>query len=181
MAWYHDIVGNQMNEKEPVKKLNVGCGMGKKEGYINLDSCEAVKPDVLWDLNKIPYPFEDNTFEEIYAYSILEHLDDVVKVMEELYRISKPGAILSVRVPYWAGYGFASDPTHKTMFTEHTFDFFTGEADYSFITKARFRLKSLERKYHKKYKLVPKFIKKRLRFVLKEVVVELIVTMEAVK
>ena len=155
--------------------------MAKRKDYINLDSCEAVRPDVIWDLNRFPYPFEDNTFDEILAYSILEHLDDLVKVMEELHRIAKPRATLDVRVPYWDGYGFASDPTHKRMFTEHTFAFFTGEADYSFITKARFKIKSMERLYHPKFKWMPEAIKKRLKFLLKEVVVGLHVTLEVVK
>lgn len=155
--------------------------MDKRQGYITLDSCEVVKPDVLWDLNEFPYPFEDNTFDEILAYSILEHLDDLVKVMEELHRIAKPGAILYVGVPYWDGYGFASDPTHKQMFTEHTFSFFTGEADYSFITKARYRIKRMERQYHPRLRWLPKAVKKRLRFVLKEVVVGLRVELEVVK
>jgi SAM-dependent methyltransferase len=171
----------RLNRQEKAKKLHLGCGMGKREGYINLDSCEAVNPDVLWDLNELPYPFEDNTFDEILAYSILEHLDDLVKAMEELHRIAKPGAILDVRVPYWDGYGFASDPTHKRMFTESTFDFFTGKAGYSYITKARFKIKRLKRIYHPKFNWIPEFIKKRLKFLLKEVVIGLHVTMETVK
>jgi SAM-dependent methyltransferase len=171
----------RLNRQEKAKKLHLGCGMGKREGYINLDSSEAVNPDVLWDLNELPYPFEDNTFDEILAYSILEHLDDLVKVMEELHRVAKPGAILDVRVPYWDGYGFASDPTQKRMFTESTFDFFTGKAGYSYITKARFKIKRLKRIYHPKFNWMPEFIKKRLRFLLKEVVIGLHVTLETVK
>ncbi|UCG68090.1 MAG: methyltransferase domain-containing protein [Thermoplasmata archaeon] len=170
-----------MSSEKESKKLYLGCGLAKREGYINLDSCEAVNPDVLWDLNEFPYPFDDNTFEEILAYSILEHLDDLVKVMEEIHRITKPKAILDITVPYWDGYGFATDPTHKRMFTEHTFDFFTGKADYSFITKARFNIKKMDRVYHPKFRWLPEFIKKRLKFILKEVVVGLHVTMETVK
>ncbi len=170
-----------MGGEEDRKKLQLGCGLAKREGYINVDSIEAVKPDVLWNLNEFPYPFDDNTFEEVLAYSILEHLDDVVKVMEELHRIMKPNAILDITVPYWDGFGFASDPTHKTMFTEHTFEFFTGKADYSFITTARFKITQMTLVYHPKFNWMPKFIKKRLKFLLKEVVVGLQVTMKAEK
>jgi SAM-dependent methyltransferase len=170
-----------LGDKGEIKKLQLGCGFSKKEGYIHLDSAEVVKPDILWDLNKFPYPFEDNSIDEILAYSILEHLDDVVKVMEELHRIMKPKAILKVGVPYWDGFGFASDPTHKHMFTEYTFEFFSGKADYSFITQVRFNITELKMVYHPRFKWVPKFIKKRLRFILKEVVVGLFVTMEAEK
>ncbi|UCE37023.1 MAG: class I SAM-dependent methyltransferase [Thermoplasmata archaeon] len=170
-----------MDAKGEKKKIHLGCGRAKREGYINLDSCEAVNPDVVWDLNQFPYPFPDNTFDEVLAYSILEHLDDVVKAMEEIHRIMKPNAILDLTVPYWDGFGFASDPTHKHMFTEYTFDFFTGKADFSFITTARFNIKKMDMQYHPKFKWMPKFIKNRLRFIIKEVVVGLHVTMEAVK
>lgn len=170
-----------MDDTAKSKKLHLGCGMAKREGYINVDSCEAVDPDVVWDLNRFPYPFEDSQFDEILAYSILEHLDDLVAVMEELHRIGKPGAKLDITVPYWDGYGFASDPTHKRMFTEHTFDFFTGTANYSFITRSRFKITRMERQYHRKFRWMPGFLKRRLRFILKEVVVGLHVTLEVVK
>lgn len=166
---------------EGARKLNLGCGRARKQGYVNLDSCKVVNPDVLWDLNKFPYPFEDNTFEEILAYAILEHLEDTVKVMEELHRISKAGARVKIKVPYWASYGFATDPTHKSMFTEATFEYFTGEADYGFITEARYNILRIDRIYHPKLKWVPTFIKKRLRLILNEIVIGLDVEMEVVK
>lgn len=170
-----------MTENEGKRGLNLGCGMAKRPGFVNLDSCDVVDPDVVWDLDEFPYPFEDNSFDEIIAHSILEHLDDTVKVMEELHRIGKPNAKVYIKVPYWDGYGFATDPTHKRMFTEATFDFFTGEADYSYITKGRYRILELKREYHPKLKWLPKFIKKRLRLLLKEVVIGLDVTMEVIK
>lgn len=163
------------------KKLHLGCGKGKRKGYINVDVIEAVNPDVVWDLNVFPYPFDDNTFEEILAYSILEHLDDVVGAMEEIHRIARPGAVVEIGVPYWDSYGFATDPTHKHMFTEHTFEFFTGSSDYEFITTARFKLINLERHYHPKLRWMPEFLKERLKYLLKEVVVGLHVTLEVVK
>ncbi|UCF07754.1 MAG: methyltransferase domain-containing protein [Thermoplasmata archaeon] len=172
---------NRVNGNTIPNKLHIGCGHAKRKGYLNLDSAEAVKPDVMWDLNEFPYPFEDNTFDEILAYSILEHLDDLVKVMEELHRIGRPGAVLDITVPYWDSYGFATDPTHKRMFTEDTFDFFTGKSDYGFITKARFKIRRIERHYHPKFRWMPEFLKKRLKFLLKEVVVGLHVTLEVVK
>jgi SAM-dependent methyltransferase len=172
---------NGLNEQNKPKKLHLGCGRAKRRGYINVDSCEAVKPDVVWDLNNFPYPFDDNTFEEILAYSILEHLDDVVAAMEEIHRIAKPGAMVDITVPYWDSYGFATDPTHKHMFTEHTFDFFTGKADYDFITTSRFKLIKLERHYHPKLRWLPEVLKENLKFLLKEVVVGLHVTLEVEK
>lgn len=64
-----------------MKKLHLGCGEDIKEGYINLDFLKMDGVDVVHNLNKFPYPFEDNQFDEVYASHILEHLDDLAKVM----------------------------------------------------------------------------------------------------
>ena len=42
---------------------------------------------------KIPWPIEDNQFDLIYAENIIEHLLDTCAVMEEIWKVSKPGAI----------------------------------------------------------------------------------------
>lgn len=96
------------------KKLNLGCGEFKKEGYINVDFYSVSKPDVLHDLNKLPYPFEDNTFELIEADHVLEHLNYPFQIIKELYRISANGAIWKIRVPHYSR-GF-THPEHKAGF-----------------------------------------------------------------
>ncbi len=65
-------------------KLNMGCGKDILRGYINVDLRPLPGIDVAHDLNRFPYPFKDNTFDEIYCNNILEHLDDIVRIMEEM-------------------------------------------------------------------------------------------------
>lgn len=84
------------------KKLNLGCGADKKEGYVNIDVNPLVNPDVVHDLNKLPYPFPDNTFDQIEAFHILEHLDKPFVIMKELHRILKPGGRLHIKVPHFS-------------------------------------------------------------------------------
>ncbi len=91
-----------MKESIQLKKLNLGCGIYKKEGYINMDWDEKVKPDVVHDFNKFPYPFADNAFDYIEAIHVIEHLDRPFSVMSELRRILKPGGTLLVRVPHFS-------------------------------------------------------------------------------
>jgi SAM-dependent methyltransferase len=91
-------------------KLNLGCGMFKKKGFVNVDFVSACKPDVLHNLNKIPYPFEDNSFSYIEANHLLEHLSSPMEVMQELRRILKPNGKLIIRVPHFSR-GF-SHPEH---------------------------------------------------------------------
>jgi ubiquinone/menaquinone biosynthesis C-methylase UbiE len=44
---------------------------------------------MVYDFDIFPYPFEDNTFDEIFSAHFLEHVTDLGKVMEELTRIGK--------------------------------------------------------------------------------------------
>lgn len=96
------------------KKLNLGCGEFKKDGYVNVDFHSALEPDVRHDLNEFPYPFSDNEFEVIEADHVLEHLNDVFKVMGELHRISKNRALIIIRVPHFSR-GF-THPQHQRGF-----------------------------------------------------------------
>lgn len=88
--------------QKEINKLNLGSGANKKQGYINLDWNLNSDPDIICDLNKIPYPFKENTFELIEASHILEHLDKPFDVMKELHRILKPGGSLIIKVPHFS-------------------------------------------------------------------------------
>ena len=82
-------------------KIDFGCGKRKKEGYVGVDALNLPGVDVVHDLDFIPYPFEDNAADDIWMDNTLEHLANPLKVMEEIYRISKNGANVVVGVPYF--------------------------------------------------------------------------------
>lgn len=67
------------------KKLNLGCGAFRKEGYLNVDGCAHFGPDITHNLDIFPYPFENDAFDLVEADHVLEHLQDPFKVMEELH------------------------------------------------------------------------------------------------
>ena len=93
----------------------------KSQGYaVNPDSIA----DVIHDLNVFPYPFEDNSFDMVIAEHVLEHLNDVIGVVEELHRITQPGGILYIEVPHFTSSNYFTDPTHRHSFTTRTFDYF---------------------------------------------------------
>ena len=52
------------------------------------------RPDIVHDLNACPFPFEDNSVNEIIINSVLQYLDNIPKIFEELYRIMKPDAVV---------------------------------------------------------------------------------------
>lgn len=124
-------------------KLDIGCGDKKTPGSTGLDSFPGSEVDVIHDLNVFPYPFEDNTFDEIYCNHILEHLPDLVSVMKELTRIAKPKAIIKVSVPYWASQRAFKDPTHVRFFTEHTFDYFSSDYPMNYYIGSSIRVKNV--------------------------------------
>jgi SAM-dependent methyltransferase len=106
-----------------MKKLNLGSGKDIKQGFVNLDAVKLPGVNIVHDLNKYPYPFKDNTFDEVEANMILEHLDNWLRCLRELRRICKPDAIINIRVPFFPSMYAASDPTHKNFFTYQTFDY----------------------------------------------------------
>jgi len=103
-------------------KLNLGCGTDTREGYLNIDFFRYEGIDKVLDLNKFPYPFEKDKFEEIILQDIFEHLGEPIRVLNELFRISKGGAILKIRVPHFSSANTWGDLTHKRGFSHTIFN-----------------------------------------------------------
>ncbi|NQU98265.1 methyltransferase domain-containing protein [Candidatus Woesearchaeota archaeon] len=120
-----------------MNKLNLGSGRGVLKGYLNVDIVNLPGVDVVHDLNKIPYPFKENNFDEVFCRHFLEHVDNLILSLEEIYRISKKNAKIKIMAPYFSGQGAFNDPQHKSFFTYKTFDCFSKEGYYS---KAKFRM-----------------------------------------
>lgn len=121
--------------------LQIGAGRRKWRGVTTLDINPRLEPDVVWDLNVFPYPFEDNTFDMVVCEHILEHLGNVIRVMEELHRICKPRGRVYIRVPHFSSLNFNTDPTHVHAFSSRSFDYLclgTDLVQYDYST-VRFR------------------------------------------
>jgi SAM-dependent methyltransferase len=110
-----------------LKTLDLGCGNNKRLGAIGIDFNDLDAVDIIHDLNVFPYPLEDSSFDEIYLDNTLEHLDDVIHVMEEVYRICKPDGVVKVIVPYFRSVWACIDPTHRHFFTVNSFSYFDPE------------------------------------------------------
>ena len=102
------------NEDKESKKLNLGCGLKKFKGYHNVDISPIVKPDEVVDLNK-EWPWAENTYTHIVAKDVIEHLDDPVHAIKEMYRVSENGAIWEIQVPHWRCDTALDDPGHKHL------------------------------------------------------------------
>ena len=124
--------------------LDLGCGMAKVNGAVGVDIVVLPGVDVIADLRKFPYPFADNSFDEVYMLDVIEHLPDTIRVMEEVYRIVRPNARVLIRVVNWNHRYTAMDPTHARAFTENTFDFFGKRVSRSYYTHARFSVERVD-------------------------------------
>ncbi|UTS52179.1 hypothetical protein [Synechococcus phage BUCT-ZZ01] len=115
-----------LNHDEEIKRLNMGCGFKKLDGFINADRSSICSPDVIVDFSKHYWDeFKDNEFNHIVAKDILEHLPgDFCQVIKEMYRISKNGAIWEIQFPHHRCDHAYDDPTHVRVLTQKTFKMF---------------------------------------------------------
>lgn len=109
-------------------KLNLGCGFNKPDGYVHVDMFGECNPDIIHNLETFPYPFDDSSIDEILFNHSLEHIGQIpsvfLKVIQEVYRISKDGAIIKINVPHPRHDDFISDPTHVRPITPMTLQLF---------------------------------------------------------
>ena len=122
-----------------MSELLLGCGTSREKrirhgdvdkGWTDLTTLDidpACKPDVVWDLNVLPYPFDDNAFDEVHAYECLEHCGRqgdakfFFDQFTELHRILKPGGLLIGTVPAWNSPWAWADPQHTRVLPKESF------------------------------------------------------------
>jgi len=119
--------------------LNLGAGKKRRSDAVNVDLVADTQPELVWDLNRLPWPLPDNHFREVNANDVLEHLDDLVRVMEEIHRVCTSGATVKITVPHYSCSNAFTDPTHRHYFSWFSFHYFTGENQWEFYTNSRFR------------------------------------------
>jgi SAM-dependent methyltransferase len=128
-----------------MQTLSLGCGQKKHPGSIGIDVNSDSHADIIHNLNVFPYPFEEDTFDAVIAENIMEHLDDIVLVMEELHRITKANGVIHITTPHFTSMDAYSDPTHKHYFSMRSFDYFTGDFNqFAYYSKARFFKRKVE-------------------------------------
>jgi ubiquinone/menaquinone biosynthesis C-methylase UbiE len=125
--------------------LDVGCGNVKYvspgDEVIGIDKRANTAADKIVDIDNEKFPFPDNYFDKVVTIHTLEHVKDLVKVMEEIWRVCKPGAEIFINVPYWVSSGSYSDPTHERFITYNTFDYFTKDFEYEHYSECYFKIK----------------------------------------
>ncbi|WP_254047990.1 class I SAM-dependent methyltransferase [Synechococcus sp. BDU 130192] len=112
-------------------KLHLGCGHKILPDYINVD--KYGNPDVVFDLETFPWPWENDSVVEIVMHHVLEHLgqdtNTYLKIIQEIYRICKNQAVIDIQVPHHRHDNFIIDPTHVRPITVEGLTMFSKKAN----------------------------------------------------
>lgn len=132
-------------------RLNLGCGddiRPRDEGWINHNLWRHTPGvDVAWDLNNLPWPWEADSFMEIAAVSVLEHLEiDLLHSATECWRIIRAGGMLNIKFPLATSPFIRWDPTHRWIWAPESVDFLDPETRlgkiYHYYTKKKWKVAS---------------------------------------
>jgi ubiquinone/menaquinone biosynthesis C-methylase UbiE len=134
-------------------KLVLGAAGKKHDDALTLDIDEKHAPDVVHDLNNLPWPFKENQFKEIVCHHVLEHLHSIDGAMRELYRICAPDGTIYIEVPHHTSW-CANVPEHHLRFNYFALDGYIadGKEQAWISTDKKFRLLSREVTFHKSFR-----------------------------
>lgn len=120
------------SRRKPKVKVDLGCGQTKREGFTGLDIADVEGVDIVHDLETFPWPFEDNSVDELHSSHYVEHTrmhlpdgrDGLVAFMDEAHRILKPGGTFQIFHPYAMSRRAFQDPFHRRFIPEDTWYYF---------------------------------------------------------
>lgn len=116
--------------------LELGGGTKARPGWANLDPAHGTGE---WrrPAQALPWPAADGAVDAIFASHVMEHIPagaDRITVMNEAWRVLRPGGTFEIRVPLFGTWEAVADPTHVSWWVPQSFAYFTGElapdADY---------------------------------------------------
>jgi O-antigen biosynthesis protein len=123
-----EIKGCGSYEFTTAKSLNLGCGYRKQKNFINIDNRPDVEPDLVCDVTQ-GLPFDDDSIDMVLANDFLEHIPigKTVEVIEEIYRVLKPGGTFESLTPSTDGRGAFQDPTHLSFWNQNSWLYFVND------------------------------------------------------
>jgi SAM-dependent methyltransferase len=128
-----------LSPRGPGAVLDVGCGSAKIPGAVGLDISADTDADIVHDLNVFPYPLADSSFEHVVMQDVIEHVQEPVRVIEELHRILRPNGRLQLRTPHFSSALAYGDPTHVHYYSAMAIRSLASPR-FEHYTYARFRI-----------------------------------------
>lgn len=113
-------------------KLDLGCGQNCQDGFQGVDIADIEGVEHVVDLTVFPWPFDDDSVDEIYSSHYVEHTyplggahDGLVAFMDEVWRICKHDAKVKIVHPYLKSDRAFQDPTHTRFIPDATWHYFS--------------------------------------------------------
>ncbi len=123
-----------MSESGGTLRIDLGCGPNKAgPDWTGIDKYAMDGVDIVCDIGKDRWPFDDESVSEARSSHFLEHLTNLggkwerVHFFNELYRVLKPGASCTLIFPHWNSNRYYGDPTHCEPFSEMGFYYLSKE------------------------------------------------------
>lgn len=108
---------------------DIGCGRDKYPGAVGIDVVAHPGVDIVHNLDSVPWPVDDSSFDLVLCNHLVEHVDDFVATIREFHRILKPGGYLITRTPHYSHVDSYVDPTHRRHLTTSSLDYFVEGSD----------------------------------------------------
>jgi len=136
--------------------LELGPGIHRSgDTDIAIDKSPDAQAEIIRDFAKRGIPFNENYFDEVRCYDVIEHIEDyedLIFLFNEIYRVLKPNGIFHFTTPDGILIGL-DHLTHHRAFTQGSFHYLTddGRAEFNFMRKSdgiecNFRLEFISRK-----------------------------------
>jgi SAM-dependent methyltransferase len=117
--------------------LDIGCGTRKQDAAaVGIDRSPNSAADIVWDLDRYPWPLESDRFSRVFMSHIIEHFEDAMKAMSEVHRVCKNGADVFIVTPHFSSHNSFQDPTHRRHLAVSSFEYFSGKDFASFAGSA---------------------------------------------
>jgi len=140
-------------KKESILKLNLKWRKKKLKGFVNCKATKEGFPNFYIDPNKFPWPFKENTFDFIYVDNAPEHFSNFLKNMEEIWKISKPQAKVSIKIPLSPNLKSFANPTLCKVFAHANLNYFDPNFGLNSCPNIRFKILKRKIKFNKFFKI----------------------------
>lgn len=121
--------------------LDLGAAHRKPPGYIGVDLEAASDVDIVADIAN-GLDLADGSVGVIRAVDFLEHVEDKIGLINELYRLLAHGGMLLSLTPSTDGRGAFQDPTHVAFYNENSFWYYTNGEYAAFVPRLKCRFQT---------------------------------------
>ncbi len=107
-------------------RLNLGCGESKLEDFVNIDMVKTndVMPDLVLDVRKERFPYEDESVDDVWMLHSIEHIERYYwnHLFQEVYRVLKPNGVFLLSYPEFGECAkrFIENKDNNRIFYSHT-------------------------------------------------------------